>query len=117
MTDRLFVPLKKEPFNWFLQGCKTWELRGISGRFNKDKVKSGKSVELRKGYNGDSLWGVIANCKTFDKLKNIPTSLRRDITPFMDEYNNFEDKVKSIMSEYESYIAFNVDLYWLEERK
>lgn len=59
-ADRLFVALKTEPFQWFADGRKLWELRRTGPRFNSRTVRLGRPVELRRGYSiGESLWGVV----------------------------------------------------------
>lgn len=70
-SDRLFVPLKTGPFRWFQLGAKEWELRAVNPNFNPETVYVGRHVELRHGYNGDSLWGVIREVATADDLRSV----------------------------------------------
>src|SRR5262245_24971523 len=59
-TDRLFVPLAKQPFAWFRSGQKKWELRRFGRQYTRKHVRVGRLVELRRGYKGpDALWGEI----------------------------------------------------------
>lgn len=59
MSDRLFVPLASQPFEWFVSGEKHWELRRYGRQWTDKHVYHGRKVELRKGYSGESLWGTI----------------------------------------------------------
>lgn len=61
--DRLFVPLSKKPYQWFASGEKRWELRKRARQYTENQVRSGRSVELRLGYNGSckSIWGRIVD--------------------------------------------------------
>jgi ASC-1-like (ASCH) protein len=60
--DRLFVPLSKEPFDWFRSGQKRWELRRYGRQYTERHVYVGRCVEFRYGYSGtDALWGEICN--------------------------------------------------------
>lgn len=60
-SDRLFLPLAAEPYSWFNDGQKTWELRTYNKRWNKKHVYEGRRVELRRGYRDKktSIWGTI----------------------------------------------------------
>jgi hypothetical protein len=59
-TPRLFVPLANEPFRWFADGQKRWELRRYGRQYTERNVWVGRRVELRRGYSTDeSLRGVI----------------------------------------------------------
>lgn len=59
-TPRLFVPLANEPFQWFADGRKRWELRRYGRQYTERHVRIGRRVELRRGYSTEeSLWGVI----------------------------------------------------------
>jgi hypothetical protein len=57
--DRLFVPLKGEAYDWFASGGKKWEVRKLGRQWTEKNVRTGRRVELRRGYNGESLWGVV----------------------------------------------------------
>jgi hypothetical protein len=62
---RLFVPLARDPFRWFEEGRKQWELRRYGRQYTERHVKAGKRVELRYGYSSQrSLWGFIRDTLT-----------------------------------------------------
>jgi ASC-1-like (ASCH) protein len=66
----LFVPLANEPFDWFVQGKKKWELRRRGRQYTRRHVRIGRPVELRRGYrNGDTLWGEIVNVIEADGIE------------------------------------------------
>lgn len=58
---RLFVPLAREPYDWFASGEKKWEIRKQRGNFSEGQVALGRPVELRLGYRNasSSFWGII----------------------------------------------------------
>lgn len=70
---RLFIPLCTEPFRWFKEGKKEWELRKISRKFNSDIIYIGETVELRRGYIAKNgvIWGKVTDCQTFISLKEV----------------------------------------------
>ena len=60
MKDRLFVPLNKHWYDLFPEGKKKWEIRGLSNQFNRQTVRVGRDVELRRGYVKEgAIWGKI----------------------------------------------------------
>lgn len=69
-NKRLFVPLNSEAYNWFKQG-KKWEVRKYQGQYTTNNVIEGKRVELRKGYNGESIWGVINEVKVLNNIQDL----------------------------------------------
>ncbi len=74
MTDRVFCPLPKEFFNAFKEGRKYWELRRSESSVGRQALKRGmgSSIELRLGYNGESLWGRIMDITRFPSLDAVP---------------------------------------------
>ncbi|RCX19509.1 ASCH domain-containing protein [Anaerobacterium chartisolvens] len=74
---RLFVPLAKEPYNWFIHDRKEWELRKYGRQYTEKNIQIGKVVELRCGYNNPSkaIWGVIEEIRTFDSINNVFRSI------------------------------------------
>ncbi len=59
--NRVFIPLSKEPYEWFKCGFKKWELRRYGRQYTEKHIKTGKIVELRCGYSNASnaIWGTI----------------------------------------------------------
>ena len=58
-SNRVFLPLEDRWHQLFREGKKNWELRGINNIFNTKNIKEGRTVELRRGYQSNPLWGVI----------------------------------------------------------
>jgi len=111
MNDRLFVPLKSIWFDLFKKGEKKWELRGVSNRFNTKTVYKGRHVELRKGYNGESLFGKISDFMIIDNFTDIDYKIWREAIPqscwrddlLMQSIHEYRDK-------YSKFILFKVDI-------
>jgi hypothetical protein len=70
--DRLFVPLARDPYDWFRSGDKKWELRRRRGQFTERHVYSGRRVELRLGYSDRerAAWGIISAVVTANDLQS-----------------------------------------------
>ncbi|MGA1871834.1 MAG: hypothetical protein ACMUJM_25200, partial [bacterium] len=57
---RLFVPLRNEPFYWFKEKEKSFELRVYGRAWTEKNVYKGRNVELSRGYStGDIIKGKI----------------------------------------------------------
>lgn len=71
--NRLFVPLNKNAYQWFLKHNKTWEVRNCKGAFTENNVYIGKSVELRRGYadKQSSLWGKVVDIRRFFSVQQL----------------------------------------------
>lgn len=101
--DRLFVPLNSEPYHYFDVRMKEWEARAVKGQYNRDQVRVGREVELRKGYSTDeSLWGVIDERRFYDSIpemvgdvghdKILPDNSRLDVIKSLEEKYDDEDE-------------------------
>lgn len=68
---RLFVPLAKDPYDWFLSGAKQWELRKHRGQYTEKNVIIDRDVELRLGYRDSktSMYGTITRIVCADSLE------------------------------------------------
>ena len=119
MKDRLFVPLKSLWFDLFKKGEKKWELRGINNNFNVKTVIKGRKVELRKGYNGESLFGVVSERIVVNDVKKIPSSIYNEIISLdIQNAGVIREFIDYYTSRYESFILFKVVLDGnKEERK
>lgn len=78
--DRLFVPLAADPYSWFANGSKRWELRQSRGPWTTAHVRERRRVELRHGYRDPSsaLWGTIAEVRVWDSIDACFASLPFD---------------------------------------
>lgn len=69
---RLFIPLKTEPYTWFEQKLKKYELRNQKGQYNKNQLIKGRAVELRRGYStNDKLFGTISEVYFFNDIEDL----------------------------------------------
>lgn len=86
-----------------------WELRGVNDQFNRETVREGRRVELRKGYSGESIWGAIDRVETFGNLEDVAENLDfRAIIPPVESRNKFLSRAKGLLSEYDEFIAFKI---------
>lgn len=81
MTKQLFLPLNTLWYNLFKSGQKTWELRGITSRFNEDTITLGRKVEMRRGYSYDPLYGIIDCYIIVAKYDDLPEHVKIGIIP------------------------------------
>jgi hypothetical protein len=71
-SNRLFVPLASQPYDWFASGLKHWEIRKYGRQYTEKHVYIGKPVELRRGYSNkiNALWGVIERVEYTDNIRS-----------------------------------------------
>lgn len=75
---RLFVPLANDPFIWFVSGKKKWELRREGRAYTPKHLRTGRRVELRRGYSDAkrALWGAIVETfaapSLYDFFERVP---------------------------------------------
>ena len=110
--SRLFVPLAKEPFSWFLSGQKKWELRKV-GQYSHKNVYTGRMVEIRKGYNtDDKLFGKIDDVRESASLEGIFEKVKfKEIIPISKSKNEAIAIAQDILkpSKTNSFIAFKIN--------
>lgn len=111
MSDRLFVPLNTEPFEWFRDDDKTWEVRSVDHNFNRQTVYIGRPVELRKGYATDeSIWGTIANVRTNRRLTPLVRQIGyENISPVVNNEYEAVARLNKLLGGSREYIAFEVN--------
>lgn len=108
-SSRLFVPLNSEIFEWYKKGLKRWELRGANGQYNSKYIWKDRVVELRKGYNGESIWGKIGrNCegRSLEKLFNVVDF--REVIPTANNVEEAKEVTNAIMGNKEKYILIEI---------
>ena len=106
--DRLFVPLNSEPFEDFNNSSKTYEVRGYGRQYTKKYVYLGRDVELRKGYNGSSLWGKIGDVEV-GTIDDILHKIRwKKIIPKARSKEEAIKQINKILGVKDKYIAFEV---------
>jgi len=89
--NRLFVPLNTENYNDFKYYGKSYELRNCERNFKEKFVYSGREVEIRKGYSGESLWGRIGKVIT-GNLERIFSEI--DFKLIQPRANSLEEAIK-----------------------
>lgn len=108
---RLFLPLDERWYRLFRKGKKKWELRGISNIFNTKTVKEGRTVEIRRGYNSDSIWGTINDIIVVDSLQNIPSVIFDEtIPPDMRNDPDIVTFLKDYEEKYDNFILFKINI-------
>lgn len=110
-NSRLFLPLNQVWYELFANGQKEWEIRGICDNFNQKTVKLGRTVEIRKGYQSDPLWGIIKEKLVVDSIEKIPKTIYDKIVPpsvqEKPEVINFIMKYKD---KYKEFILFKIQI-------
>ncbi|MEI6731130.1 MAG: hypothetical protein WCK90_00465 [archaeon] len=106
--DRLFVALNVVPFEDFREGNKTYELRAKRRGYTRDYVYSGRKVELRKGYNGKSLWGKIGHVETGDLQRILRKIGYKKIIPRARSLKEALGNINELLGSQREYIAFEV---------
>jgi hypothetical protein len=109
MKPRLFVPLTTESFLDFKLHGKQYEVRACEGNYSEKYVFLGRPVELRKGYSGESLKGVIGDIIIGSHLEQILGLI--DYKLAEPRANSIDEAVrenKKILGEKPKYVAFQV---------
>lgn len=104
----LFIPLKREFFEAFKDGTKTWELRGINNNFNEKTVVLERKTILALGYTKTRIEGKISNIVLMDagnEIKQI--AIWNNIIP---STINASDFIEYYLNKYEHFIIFKIQL-------
>ncbi len=108
-SNRLFLPLDEKWYQLFREGEKKWELRGINDIFNTRTIKEGRTVELRRGYQSDPLWGIITERLVVNSFKEIPSTIFDEtIPPAVRNDPDVMAFVKSYKDKYDTFILFKI---------
>lgn len=109
---RLFVPLSQDPFLWFANNKKTWELRRARGQFTERHIYPGRPVELRLGYSTNKkLWGVINKVITGESIESVLAKIGdfQSVIPIASSLADAAEKARTILkTPSDSYIAFEI---------
>lgn len=110
MSDRLFLPVNTRPYQNYKIKLKDIEARGINNQYNTQTVTQNKRVEIRKGYNGPSLWGTIQDTWRTNSIHAIPdTVTHHRILPGVSRLR-FIKELQDLLGDYDDYILFEIDL-------
>ncbi len=114
LPQRLFVPLASEPFDWFADGSKRWELRRYGRQYTEKHLRVGRRVELRRGYgHGRSLWGVITRVHRAPSLEDfLRTVDYREVLPTAESMDAARQRASEILrtSGTDAVIGFEIRL-------
>lgn len=111
-SDRIFVPLVTEAFDWFKSGEKEWELRGYGGQWTEKHLRPGRRVELRKGYSSpDRIWGKLTEVVAADSIQEMYDKVPfKKVVPVAKTKAEAIQIANHIMGKKERYIAFRVSI-------
>lgn len=110
-SKRLFVPLKSEVYDWYLSGCKKWELRRIGRQYTRKNVYAGRIIELRRGYNGESLFGKVGEVYEASSLEEILNDIDyKEIIPSARDEEDAKNYMAQLLGQKAGYIIFEVML-------
>lgn len=105
---RFFLPLCTVPYGDFKHRGKSWEVRALARQYTPKNLVEGREIELRRGYSGESLWGIIGEHRTGsleDIFAEIPLE---EIEPQAASIEEAIAENKALLGEREEYIAFGV---------
>lgn len=104
--DRLFVPLNSGHWYAFEAGSKTVELRGVNDQFNRDTIRVGRPVELRRGYStSDSLWGIIESREFYESVESVES--HDAILPGATR-EEFLRSARDLLGDYDEYVTIGI---------
>ncbi|MGB2842968.1 MAG: hypothetical protein WBC40_10940 [Halobacteriota archaeon] len=96
-------------YQLFREGKKNWELRGINNIFNTKNIKEGRTVELRRGYQSNPLWGVITERLVVNSFNEIPSKIFDEtIPPAIRNDPDIGAFLKSYKEKYDKFILFKI---------
>lgn len=112
MMNRLFVPLKTEPFNWFKSGNKIFELRNQVGQYNKNQIITGRKIELRRGYStNDKLFGVIGQVVWVNEIDDLFNQINYSkIVPEALNLESAKQEIFKMLRNNSGFVAFEIIL-------
>lgn len=109
MPDRLFLPLNTEWYDMFRNGSKTWEIRGESNRFNINTVRTGRAVEIRKGYQKKgALWGKVGKIQITSDISKLNKNIYDAAIPTSN--HQLIKQIEAYNCKYDKFIVFEVIL-------
>lgn len=108
LKSRLFLPLTSEAFEWFHMG-KTVEVRIKKGRFKNIHKFNYKYAELRKGYNGKSVYAAIIKIEEYSGIKQLLNKLdHHSIVPLQLPTRGIVEKLESYTNSSSNLLAIHL---------
>ena len=107
--NRLFIPLDERWYQLFISGEKQWEMRGVNGLFNSRSVRKGRTVEIRRGYKDNPIWGIIIDRLIVKSIDEIPKEIYdKTIPPSVQNNPEVIDFVQSYVKKFDELILFEI---------
>ena len=108
--DRLFVPLNGPWYDLFASGRKKWEIRGLGSRFNKQTVRVGRDVELRRGYAKEgAIWGKIVEVHVVSTVYIPIINIMDDLFPIPTN-SPLWSEIREYNAKYSEFIVFKIEV-------
>ena len=105
------MPLTSGAYDWFKDRGKRWELRTYGRTYTERTVIPGRSVELRRGYGGESLWGVILQRCVANSLDEIFQTVDfQSVVPVAATLDEAKQIVEDLLGVRQRYIAFEISI-------
>jgi len=109
--NRLFLPLNHLWYGLFADGQKEWEIRGMNNIFNSKTVELGRTVEIRKGYQSDPIWGIIKERLIVNSMEEIPKIIYdKIIPPSVQENPEVVNFINIYNNKYKKFILFRIQI-------
>lgn len=109
--NRLFIPLDERWYQLFISGEKEWEMRGVNGLFNSRSVRKGRTVEIRRGYKDNPIWGIIIDRLIVKSIDEIPKEIYdKTIPPSVQNNPEVIDFVQSYVKKFDKLILFEIHI-------
>lgn len=107
--NRLFIPLDERWYQLFISGEKQWEMRGVNGLFNSRSVRKGRTIEIRRGYKDNPIWGIIIDRLIVKSIDEIPKEIYdKTIPPSVQNNPEVIDFVQSYVKKFDKLILFKI---------
>ena len=109
--NRLFLPLNQIWYELFVNGQKEWEMRGINDIFNQKTVTLGRTIEIRRGYKLDPIWGIIKEKLIVNSVDEIPKTIyNKTVPPSVQEDPEVVEFIQNYKKQYKKFIVFRIQI-------
>lgn len=107
---RLFLPLTTEAYNWYCEG-KSVEIRKFQRRFKNILSQNYEIAELRKGYNGPSIWAEIKSIKKYNNVTDLLIDVNyKELIPSATTNIEAQNRLRSYVNNEKEIIAIFLNL-------
>jgi hypothetical protein len=95
---------------YFLKEKKKWEIRGLSNRFNRQTVRVGRDVELRRGYAKEgAIWGKIVEVHIVSTVYIPIINVLEELFP-IPKSSLLWDEIQEYNAKYSKFIVFKIEV-------